>query len=152
MNHGSLILHPIYPDPARNQAFMHHAACLPFLEIWTDFYRQVGFKPPWIGYFAADAGGVFVGTCAFKGPPKAGVVEIAYGTFSEYEGKGVGTRMCYEVVEIAKAQRPQPTIRARTLPSENASTSILRKNGFGLLGNVEDPEDGTVWEWEYRGA
>ena len=40
------------------------------------------------------------------------------------------------------------TVFAQTLPEESASTSILRKLGFRLLGRVEHPEDGPVWEWE----
>jgi hypothetical protein len=36
------------------------------------------------------------------------------------------------------------------LPEENASTSILKKNGFVMLGTVWDDEDGNVWEWGYK--
>jgi len=41
-------------------------------------------------------------------------------------------------------------ITARTLPEKNYSTRILEKNNFVLLGFVTDPEDGEVWEWEYK--
>jgi hypothetical protein len=37
---------------------------------------------------------------------------------------------------------------AQTLPEENASTAILKKLGFTLVGSVQHPDDGTVWEWE----
>jgi len=36
---------------------------------------------------------------------------------------------------------------ARTLPQASASTKILEKNGFTLIGTVIDPDDGEVWEW-----
>jgi len=36
------------------------------------------------------------------------------------------------------------------LAEENFSTSILRKNNFLLMGVVNDPEDGDVWEWLYQ--
>ena len=39
-------------------------------------------------------------------------------------------------------------ITARTLMENNASTQILRKNGFEFKGIVFDEEDGDVWEWE----
>jgi [ribosomal protein S5]-alanine N-acetyltransferase len=41
---------------------------------------------------------------------------------------------------------------ARTLMEENYSTRILRKNGFECLGIVNDPDDGDVWEWEYKAS
>jgi RimJ/RimL family protein N-acetyltransferase len=41
---------------------------------------------------------------------------------------------------------------AHTLPEENASNRALRRNGFRLAGEVEDPEDGRVWRWEKLGG
>lgn len=106
-----------------------------------------GFVPPWIGYLASDAG-VPVGLCAFKGPPRDGAVEIAYFTFPAHEGRGVATRMARELIALARATDPAIRVRAQTLPSENASTRILRKLGFGHARDVAHPEDGLVWEWE----
>jgi hypothetical protein len=40
---------------------------------------------------------------------------------------------------------------AQTLPRESASTAILKKLGFVLIGTVNDPEDGEVWEWQIGG-
>ena len=39
-------------------------------------------------------------------------------------------------------------VRAHTLPERNASTRVLEKNGFRLVGPVVDPEDGPVFRWE----
>ena len=39
-------------------------------------------------------------------------------------------------------------IRAHTRPEANASTRVLAKCGFVLIGPVVDPEDGPVWRWE----
>ena len=142
-------LHPIFPDPAQNGAFLHEKDCRDYLDVWVGFYQEVGFHRPWAGYFA-EMEGQYVGTCAFKGPPKEGKVEIAYATFERFQGKGVGTAMCAALVEVAQAAEEQVRITARTLTEENASTKILRKNGFQLLGTVLDPEDGEVWEWEYK--
>jgi [ribosomal protein S5]-alanine N-acetyltransferase len=33
------------------------------------------------------------------------------------------------------------------LPAENASTSVLRSNGFVRDGEINDPEEGIVWRW-----
>ncbi len=114
-----------------------------------DFYNRAGFVPPWIGYYAR-LNDEFVGSAGFKGKPKDKKVEIAYGTFRKYEGKGIGTEMCRQLVLLAIRTDPHIRITARTLPEENASTSILKKNGFILLGTVWDDEDGNVWEWEYK--
>ena len=112
-------------------------------------YRSHGFQRPWIIYLAVESGRP-IGTCAFKSPPVDGRVEIAYFTFPENEGKGIGTWMAKRLLELA--QRHDPTVRviAQTLPKEGASTAILRKIGFSWDRSVEHPEDGTVWEWSMR--
>ena len=50
-------------------------------------------------------------------------------------------------VQIACCTAPALVIAAQTLPEENASTSILRKPGFRLDGEVIHPEDGRIREW-----
>ena len=109
-------------------------------------YAATGFHRPWIGYVALEAGQA-VGFCAFKSPPVAGRVEIAYNTFPACEGRGVATRMAGQLVEITGQTDRALTVIAQTLPAEGASTAILRKLGFRLLGTVQHPEDGPVWEW-----
>jgi len=113
-----------------------------------DFYKRVGFTEPWIGYFAKKNGD-FVGTGGFKGKPVNGTIEIAYGTFDAFQNKGVGSEICRLLVEIAQSTDPTLKITARTLPEENFSTKILKKNRFIFSGTVQDPEDGEVWEWVY---
>jgi hypothetical protein len=79
----------------------------------------------WAGHLSFDIKTKnIVGTCAFKGPPGDGIVEIA-------QNSG-GVR---EVI-------------AHTLPEENASTKILRDNRFSFVGDVVDPDDGKVWLWK----
>jgi hypothetical protein len=39
-------------------------------------------------------------------------------------------------------------IAAQALPLESASTRSLRRLGFALVGTVDLPEDGPVWEWQ----
>lgn len=115
------------------------------------YYELVGFVEPWIAYLGVREG-VAVGSCAFKGAPRQGTVEIAYGTLPAFEGQGVATEMAAALVRMARKADPRVRIVARTLPQEGASTAILKANGFVLKGLVEDPEDGQVWEWEHRPA
>jgi RimJ/RimL family protein N-acetyltransferase len=109
-------------------------------------YRASGFEPPWIGYLAVEDG-VCVGTCAFKSAPRDGRVEIAYFTFPRDQGRGVATRMATELVRLAREADPSVAVAAQTLPEESASTTILRKLGFRLVGEAKHPVDGRVWEW-----
>lgn len=111
-------------------------------------YQVTGFKPPWTGYLAL-AGEQIVGTCAFKAAPSDGAVEIAYFTFPGNEGQGIATGMARQLIDIAYAADRSLKIIAHTLPVRNASNAVLGKLGFLLLGDYEDPVDGTVWEWEY---
>lgn len=114
-----------------------------------EFYKRVGFNPPWICYYAEE-NGELIGSAAFKGRPVNSTVEIAYGTFENHRQKGIGTKICRQLVELSLANDPSVRITARTLPEHNYSTKILEKNKFILLGMVNDPEDGDVWEWEYK--
>ena len=121
------------------------------VEATVQLYRAAGYQPPWIGYLALE-NKICVGTCGFKSPPQNNRVEIAYFTFPEHESRGVATRMASELIRVAHSEIPAVTIAAQTLPEESASTSILKKLGFRLLGTVEHPEDGLVWEWQLHNS
>ncbi len=110
-------------------------------------YRETGFEPPWIGYLAFDAGAC-IGTCAFKCAPSDGRVELAYFTFPGHEGRGLATRMCRELVALARSAQPDLVITAQTLPERNASTRVLEKAGFRFSSELDHPEDGRIWEWQ----
>lgn len=105
---------------------------------------------PWLGYLAVkDEDGTLAGTCAFKAPPSEGVVEIAYFTFPDFEGQGVGRSMVRGLLEIASRHEVRGII-AHTAPAENASTRILRQHGFTYRGVAWDEDDGEVWLWSRR--
>jgi RimJ/RimL family protein N-acetyltransferase/quercetin dioxygenase-like cupin family protein len=110
-------------------------------------YQKAGFLRPWVGYLA-EQGGQVVGTCAFKTPPQSGRVEIAYFTFPGQEGQGIATQMAGQLVQLARDADNSIDIVAQTLPHETASTTVLRKLGFGRTGTAHDPEVGDVWEWQ----
>lgn len=112
-----------------------------------DLYQKVGFQSPWVGYLVNDSN-VIVGAAGFNGKPENNVVEISYYIFQQYEGKGFANLACKELIRIAKDQNPGLVICAKTEPKENASTSILRKNGFIYQKVVQDHEIGDAWLWE----
>lgn len=143
-----IALIPILPVLSQNVEFLEHPDCQETLAMSVAYYQTIGFHPPWICYYARLNGNL-VGNGAFKGRPVNGKVEIAYGTFAHRRNEGIGNLICRQLVEVARQSDPALTITARTLPEENHSTRILRKNRFRLLGQVWDPEDGEVWEWEW---
>lgn len=114
----------------------------------VDFYKKVGYNPPWICYYVAE-NEKLVGCAAIKGKPINNRVEIAYGVFPEFYNKGIGTKIANILVELSKNTDPSVIITARTLPEKNFSARILLRNNFKLLGLINDPEDGDIWEWEY---
>lgn len=116
------------------------------VEATAQMYADTGFVLPWVGYLAVRNSKV-LGTCGFKGPPKTDAVEIAYFTFPENEGNGVGTEMASALVQRALAEAPDVLLTAQTLVDRNASHRILEKVGFVAKSTVEHPEDGTVLVW-----
>ena len=118
------------------------------IEQTVALYQRRGYEPPWIGYLAVEQG-IWLGTCGFAGPVSDGEVEIAYFTFPGQEGRGVATQMAAELLARTRTDAALHGLVyiAHTLPQEGASTSILRRHGFSLLGSIVHPEDGAIWKW-----
>ena len=132
-----------------NKEFVNNPLCRETIYMTIDFYKKIGFAPPWICYYA-EQNGELVGSAGFKGKPINNTVEIAYGAFEKYRNKGIATEICRQLVELSLKTDPSVKITARTLPEKNFSTRILEKNHFVFTGVINDPEDGEVWEWEYK--
>lgn len=140
---------PVKEKLEDNKEFTDHPLCQDTIFMCVDFYKKIGFHPPWICYYAS-LDDKLVGSAGFKGKPVNNSVEIAYGTFELNRKKGIGTLICGKLVELALQTDSSVRITARTLPEKNFSTRILIKNNFELVGTVNDPEDGEVWEWVYN--
>lgn len=112
-------------------------------------FASIGFAPPWVGYVTVY-GAQPVGGCAFVGAPRDGAVEVAYFTLEEFERRGFATQALARMIEIARQADPAVTLTAKTLPQENASTMILRRNGFDFAGETTDHEIGLAWAWVLR--
>jgi ribosomal-protein-alanine N-acetyltransferase len=140
---------PIKEHLHQNQQFAANPDCDESLGMCIDFYKRVGFNPPWICYYAQQDDQL-IAAAAFKGKPVNNKVEIAYGTFPRFQQLGIGTQIAAMLVQLSINTDPAVIITARTLPEENYSARLLRKNNFKLLGTIMDDEDGEVWEWEYQ--
>jgi len=142
---------PVKEHLLENAQFSAHPDCQENIQMCIDFYKRVGFNPPWICYYV-QLDGQMVGAAAFKGKPINNRVEIAYGTFTKFQNKGIGGQIARTLTALSLKTDPAVVITARTLAEENYSARLLRKNGFKLLGTIMDEEDGEVWEWEYEGG
>ncbi len=123
--------------------------CQQLLDMYKDFYPKFGFNLPWVGYFVIRQNEI-VGSCSFVGQPQDGKIEIAYWTFKEFEGQGVASFACEKLVAIAYETDSSLTIIAKTAPEQNASTKILKKNGFTFSAIVQDEEIGNAWLWTHK--
>lgn len=130
----------------QNNPLFQNIECQNLFEIYKDYYTKVGYHLPWVGYFIKRENEI-VGCCGFVSEPMHNKVEIAYHTFQAFEGQGIASFGCKELVEIAKKTDNSLIICAKTAPESNASTRILTKNGFVFNGIVQDHEIGDAWEW-----
>jgi ribosomal-protein-alanine N-acetyltransferase len=144
-----LELIPVLEHAEENKSLISNPLCRDTIYMSIDFYKKVGFTPPWICYYVKENEDL-IGCAAFKGKPVDGMVEIAYGTFEKFRRQGIGTEICNILVNLSLKTDATVRITARTLPENNFSTRVLQKNKFFFKGNVFDPEDGDVWEWEYK--
>ena len=118
---------------------------------WLERLRSATGPDPWVFGFAVihHEDQRVIGAASFKGPPDDdGVVEIAYGIVPAYQGRGYATEAASALVTFAVERVDVCTIRAHTLPANDASMRVLAKAGFQLVGDVIDEEDGVVCRWE----
>ena len=147
-----MYLKPITLSEDRTLKIYSSEDCQKLLEMYKIFYSKLGFNIPWIGYFIMKDERI-VGSCGFKGTPKIGKVEIAYWTFREFEGQGVASFACRELITIAFKSNSRIIITAKTQPENNAATKVLQKNGFKFLGRIKGRNLDTVtaWKWALAG-
>jgi len=84
-----------------------------------------------------------VGDLCFVGEPNAdGEIEIGYGTYEEFQGKGFMTEAVGGLIAWAKEQADVKAIIASTDKSNMASSKVLEKNNF-----IKTAETETMFNW-----
>jgi [ribosomal protein S5]-alanine N-acetyltransferase len=144
-------LKPVTPNEDKTIEMYATADCQQLIDMYNDFYPKIRFSIPWIGYFIVRQDSI-VGSCGFAGQPKDNKVEIAYWTFKAFEGQGITSFACKELISIAYHTNPNLIITAKTAPEHNASTKILVRNNFVFSEVVQDNEIGNAWLWTHRKA
>jgi [ribosomal protein S5]-alanine N-acetyltransferase len=82
---------------------------------------------------------IMVGDLCFKGEPnKNGEIEIGYGTYPAFEGKGYMTEAVGAIIMWAFAQPKVQLVTAQTDPTNIASQKILEKNNFIQYGRTAE--------------
>ena len=81
--------------------------------------------------------------CMIGEPNAAGEIEIGYGTYEEFQGKGLMTEMVGGIIGWAKTQPLVKSITASTDKTNTASFKVLQNNNFVKTGETE-----TLFYWK----
>jgi len=99
-------------------------------------------------FFIEHATSTLVGFGGFKGAPSAdGVVEVGYAIAPAFRGQGLATEAVAQMVQRALADVAVCSVDAHTLGHDNPSTRVLQKAGFRKIAEIEDPDEGPIWQW-----
>lgn len=91
--------------------------------------------------------GVLVGNGGWKGSPVDGVAEIGYAVAPSRRGQGIATAAVRHFTARARSEGLKMVL-AYTVPSESASTTVLGRCGFEMVGLVNNRDGAVLWRWE----
>ena len=74
---------------------------------------------------------------------------IGYGTAPGEEGRGAATAAVAGMVDWAAGEPAISAVAAETAVANRASQRVLERNGFRVIGERADEEDGSLlcWRW-----
>lgn len=75
--------------------------------------------------------------CIIGEPNTDGEIEIGYGTYEEFQNRGLMTEIVRGIIEWVKSQPKVNAIIASTDKTNIASFKVLEKNGFVKIGETE---------------
>ena len=81
--------------------------------------------------------------CIIGEPNLEGEIEIGYGTYEEFQGKGFMTEIVGGIISWTKTQSIVKSIIASTDKTNAASFKVLEKNNFIKIGQTE-----TLFNWK----
>lgn len=82
--------------------------------------------------------------CIVGEPNVAGEIEIGYGTYETFRGKGYMTEIVSGMIEWAKMQSIVKSVIASTEKDNIASFRVLENNGFLKIGETE-----ALYHWKF---
>lgn len=110
----------------------------------ADTSKNYLFNTLWT--IVAKAQNKMVGDICFIGEPDAnGKVEIGYGTYDAFQGKGYMKEAVEGIVKWAFEQLNVKVVVASTNKDNIASYTVLEKNGFVKIGETEE-----LFNWQVQ--
>jgi [ribosomal protein S5]-alanine N-acetyltransferase len=89
-----------------------------------------------------------LGTCGYKGgPTEEATVEIGYEIEARYRQQGLASEAAKGLIDFALQHADIKKVMAHTLAHDNPSVSVLKKLGFQFAQELNDPDDGDIWQW-----
>ncbi len=93
--------------------------------------------------------GLVLGLLSLVRPPQGdGAIEIGYGVAGPAQGAGVCIRAVADLIRWAQDDGRVSLIRAETSVANPASQRVLEHNGFTVVRERIDAEDGELFVWE----
>jgi len=83
--------------------------------------------------------------CIVGEPNEGGEIEIGYGTYDDYQGRGYMTEIVGGIISWAKSQPAVKSIKASTEKMNLASHKVLQKNQF-----IKKNESGKAIHWRLK--
>lgn len=82
-------------------------------------------------------GGAFCGECGLRYTDDGGEIELSYGLFAPFRGRGYASEAAGAVLAAALADPSVNTLTARSRGDNRASHRVLEKLGMRLVGRYE---------------
>ena len=102
----------------------------------ADETKNYLFSTLWTAISKAE--NIMIGDLCIVGEPNAeGEIEIGYGTYDQFQGKGFMTEIVSGIIEWTKTQQLVKSIIASTDKTNTASFKVLEKNNFIKIGETE---------------
>jgi GNAT superfamily N-acetyltransferase len=119
----------------------------PVIKLLRSVAREVrGDTAAPVAWFAVVEGEA-CGMISYTKPAAAdGAIEIGYGVAASRQGKGIATAAVAGLITLAEAAGI-PALVAGTAIDNPASQRVLECNGFRVVGERDDPEDGPLLLW-----
>lgn len=137
------------------EAYMDFPGALEFsLEQWEsgaadpDFWMYLMLLPA----AGNTSEGEVIGLIGYKGGPQPATgnrVEIGYSVAPAHQNCGYATEATAAIVDRAFRHEVE-SVTACTLAEQNSSCRVLERNGFSMVEELADPEEGTIWRWERK--
>jgi RimJ/RimL family protein N-acetyltransferase len=93
-----------------------------------------------------------VGSCGFKHPPCAGVVELGYGIAPACRRQGFARQAVQALLQRAFDGDQVDAVLAQVNPDNLASTRVVQSLGFQPLGRRVDEDGETLVQWRMQRA